>query len=215
MQLKDYYKILELEPSANLTDIKKSYRRLAQQFHPDKTHNDPYASARFDAIKEAYEVLTNPSKKAYYLQQRWYNQSTGIRKTQEIVTPASVIKQALELEKYVSRLDQFRMDKYGLHDYIAGLISDSNIATLNQFNDTGSNEQIIDIVLKCLKPLPLDLVLSLEKKLSTLNTGPAAKEKLISFIAEQENNHSRDRLRVWILLLTTLLLCLLIYFLSR
>ena len=215
MQLKDYYKILELEPSANLTDIKKSYRRLAQQFHPDKTHNDPYASARFDAIKEAYEVLTNPSKKAYYLQQRWYNQSTGIRKTQEIVTPASVIKQALELEKYVSRLDQFRMDKYGLHDYIAGLISDSNIATLNQFNDTGSNEQIIDIVLKCLKPLPLDLVLSLEKKLSTLNTGPAAKEKLISFIAEQENNHSRDRLRVWVLLLTTLLLCLLIYFLSR
>lgn len=215
MQLKDYYKILELEPSANLTDIKKSYRRLAQQFHPDKTHNDPYASARFDAIKEAYEVLTNPSKKAHYLQQRWYNQSTGIRKTQEIVTPASVIKQALELEKYVSRLDQFRMDKYGLHDYIAGLISDSNIATLNQFNDTGSNEQIIDIVLKCLKPLPLDLVLSLEKKLSTLNTGPAAKEKLISFIAEQENNHSRDRLRVWVLLLTTLLLCLLIYFLSR
>lgn len=215
MQLKDYYKILELEPSANLTDIKKSYRRLAQQFHPDKTHNDPYASARFDAIKEAYEVLTNPSKKAHYLQQRWYNQSTGIRKTQEIVTPASVIKQALELEKYVSRLDQFRMDKYGLHDYIAGLISDSNIATLNQFNDTGSNEQIIDIVLKCLKPLPLDLVLSLEKKLSTLNIGPAAKEKLISFIAEQENNHSRDRLRVWVLLLTTLLLCLLIYFLSR
>lgn len=215
MQLKDYYKILELEPSANLTDIKKSYRRLAQQFHPDKTYNDPYASARFDAIKEAYEVLTNPSKKAHYLQQRWYNQSTGIRKTQEIVTPASVIKQALELEKYVSRLDQFRMDKYGLHDYIAGLISDSNIATLNQFNDTGSNEQIIDIVLKCLKPLPLDLVLSLEKKLSTLNTGPAAKEKLISFIAEQENNHSRDRLRVWVLLLTTLLLCLLIYFLSR
>ena len=77
MQLKDYYKILEMEPSATLTEIKKAYRRLAQQYHPDKNSSDEYALTYFAEIKEAYEVLTNPAKKDYYLQQRWYQQSLG------------------------------------------------------------------------------------------------------------------------------------------
>ena len=63
MHLKDYYKILEVETSADLLEIKKAYRKLALQYHPDKNHNDPYATAQFSAIKEAYEVLTNPAKK--------------------------------------------------------------------------------------------------------------------------------------------------------
>jgi curved DNA-binding protein CbpA len=77
VQLKDYYYILELPPSAAGDEIKKAYRRLAHQYHPDKKNNDPYAAARFSDIKEAYEILSNPLKKDYYLQQRWYAQSIG------------------------------------------------------------------------------------------------------------------------------------------
>ena len=123
MHLKDYYAILEIETSASATEIKKSYRRLAQQFHPDKNQADPYAVAQFHQIKEAYEVLTNPSRKEYYLQQRWYNQSIGKKKTQDAITPVTVLKQSLELEKYVSTLDIFRMDKEGLEQYILELLS--------------------------------------------------------------------------------------------
>ena len=77
MQLKDYYSILELHPSATRDEIKKAYRRLAHQYHPDKKNNDPYAAAQFSNIKEAYEILSNPVKKDQYLQQRWYTQSIG------------------------------------------------------------------------------------------------------------------------------------------
>ncbi len=77
MQLKDYYTILELSPSASAGEIKKAYRRLAHQYHPDKKNNDPYAAAQFATIKEAYETLSNPSRKDHYLQQRWYAQSIG------------------------------------------------------------------------------------------------------------------------------------------
>ena len=113
MHLKDYYQLLGLQPSATLPEIKKAYRRLALQYHPDKNQNDPYATAQFTAIKEAYEVLTNPAKKEYYLQQRWYEQSIGKRKKEAVITPVAVLLQSLELEKYVSTIDVFRLDKEG------------------------------------------------------------------------------------------------------
>jgi curved DNA-binding protein CbpA len=71
LQLKDYYSILELPPSASADEIKKAYRRLAHLYHPDKKDNDPYAAAQFAVIKEAYETLSNPAQKECYLQQRW------------------------------------------------------------------------------------------------------------------------------------------------
>src|SRR5688572_11929274 len=113
MDFKDYYSILGLKPSATIPEIKKAYRHLALQHHPDKTGNDPYAAAQFAEIKEAYEVLTTPGRKHLYLQQRWYQQSTGNRRTAITVTPVNVLKQALELNRYVSKLDTSRMDKEG------------------------------------------------------------------------------------------------------
>jgi len=111
LQLKDYYEILELPSSASGDEIKKAFRKLAHQYHPDKKNGDPYAAVQFAAIKEAYEVLSNPAKKEYYLQQRWYAQSIAKKTKQETVTPVSILKQLLELNKYVSRLDMHRMDK--------------------------------------------------------------------------------------------------------
>ena len=75
-------------------------------------------------IKEAYEVLSNPSKKEYYLQQRWYDQAMNKKQTDIVVTPVTVLKQFLELDRYVSQLDVHRMDKEGLYDYICHLLSD-------------------------------------------------------------------------------------------
>ena len=148
MHLKDYYAILEIETSASATEIKKSFRRLAQQFHPDKNQADPYASAQFTEIKEAYEVLTNPSKKEYYLQQRWYNQSIGKRKKQDTITPVAILKHGLELERHVSTLDAFRMDKQGLEQYILELLSNETVNKLKQFEEPDIISQIVQTTLR-------------------------------------------------------------------
>ena len=66
MDYKDYYKVLELDRTADADAIKRAYRRLARKFHPDANPGDPKAEARFKEINEAHQVLSDPEKKARY-----------------------------------------------------------------------------------------------------------------------------------------------------
>lgn len=60
----DYYKILEVNRSASVSDIKKAYRRLALKWHPDKNpDNQDEATKKFKEISEAYEVLSDEKKR--------------------------------------------------------------------------------------------------------------------------------------------------------
>lgn len=62
----DYYEILGLPRDAGAADIKKAYRRLARQYHPDVNHGDEQAEEKFKEINEAYEVLSDPQKRQIY-----------------------------------------------------------------------------------------------------------------------------------------------------
>ena len=76
MSMKDYYRILEVSESASQEDIKKSYRRLAKQYHPDTHPGDKAAEDRFKAISEAYQVLGDEQKRQKYDQMRKYGGGT-------------------------------------------------------------------------------------------------------------------------------------------
>ncbi|MBA0791714.1 hypothetical protein Gohar_016280 [Gossypium harknessii] len=63
----DYYKILKVSSNVNDEDLKKAYKRLAMKWHPDKNPlNNEDAEAKFKQIVEAYEVLSDPQKRAVY-----------------------------------------------------------------------------------------------------------------------------------------------------
>lgn len=66
MDVKDYYTTLGVARGADEKEIKKAYRKLAQQFHPDKNPGDKSAEQRFKEINEAYTVLSDPDKRAKY-----------------------------------------------------------------------------------------------------------------------------------------------------
>lgn len=64
--MKDYYQILGIDRSASADDIKRAFRRLARETHPDANPNDPTAEVRFREIAEAYEVLSDPVRRERY-----------------------------------------------------------------------------------------------------------------------------------------------------
>ncbi len=75
MAFVDYYKILGVDKNIPQKDVRAAYRKRAKQFHPDLHPNDPKAKAKFQALNEAYEVLSDPDKRAKYDQfgENWKN----------------------------------------------------------------------------------------------------------------------------------------------
>ena len=66
MEKRDYYEILEVGKTATADEIKKAYRKKAIQYHPDKNPGDKTAEEKFKEAAEAYDVLSNPDKRARY-----------------------------------------------------------------------------------------------------------------------------------------------------
>jgi molecular chaperone DnaJ len=75
MAKEDYYSILGISRNAKDSDVKKAYRRLARKTHPDVNPGDKAAEERFKKIQEAYDVLSDPKKRAIYDQYGFYSEN--------------------------------------------------------------------------------------------------------------------------------------------
>ena len=62
----DLYAILEVSRDCTEEELKKSYRRLARQYHPDTSPGDASAEAHFKEVSQAYEILSDPERRANY-----------------------------------------------------------------------------------------------------------------------------------------------------
>src|SRR5438876_348794 len=74
---KDYYQVLGVPETATVDEIKKAFRRLAKQYHPDRNPDNAQAAERFKEINEAQDVLSDPAKRKRYDQVRRYGAYAG------------------------------------------------------------------------------------------------------------------------------------------
>src|SRR6185295_13134781 len=77
MQGPDYYKLLGVPRTAKPEDIKKAYRKLARQYHPDVNPGSSKSEDRFKEISEAFEVLSDPKKREIYDSYGYYSEQAA------------------------------------------------------------------------------------------------------------------------------------------
>lgn len=122
----------------------------------------------------------------------------------------------LELDKYTHTLDEHRMDKNGLYDYICSILSDEAIQKLNSFKDPAINKEIILSALKSGRLLPWPLVEAFADRLKTIHPADEpAEEGIQKFKRHKKQVHYWERKRTIVVLLIVLALCLGIFFTAK
>lgn len=215
--VKDYYSTLQISPQASSQDIKKAYRKMALRYHPDKHPDDLYAAAYFAEIQEAYKILIDPLLRSQYHQQRWLSQSQG--KTYQDLSPATPQRFAqacVRLREWVQDQDEFRINRPALLARLLQILSKSEIEMMRQFQDDGTMLRCMDLLTDAVKPLTEEeWQICKPHFLQLAGHHPRALDK-IAQVDDLIAWKKRASMQQWLAVLgVTLLVCVMIYFLSK
>jgi len=211
--LKDHYKILGVPPGAGRNDIKKAYRVLAMQYHPDKNPDNPFAEARFIEIQEAYSVLYDPIARKVYDDERWLNGMGARTDYFRTVTPEWLLDVSRKLNQSLASMDIHRISHGALQQYILLILADAHLGVLLNHADRAANDAIIAELLKAADNLELKYLKEITQRLQTL----AGEDRQIQLTIKnawlaKERKELRAKLFPYIILAITLLLCVFMYF---
>jgi hypothetical protein len=211
-QVKDYYKILELPTTATLQEVKRSFRRLAQQYHPDKNDGSPMAAAQFREIQEAYQTLSDPKKREAYHYQRWYVRSTGKPFARVPLTPTHILQECRLLQQYVASMNMFHLQFDAVSSHIRELLNENAMGLLLEQNDVAINHAIIQSVLTSIQPLPQKYFIPIAHLLLQLaGDDGAIRSTIEQALTNKKQRHIWDKYKWVLVLVITALICWLIY----
>ncbi|WP_205528285.1 J domain-containing protein [Flavobacterium psychrotrophum] len=166
--MKNYYHILGLSPDCAPADIKKAYRQLAVQHHPDKNNGDKASEERFKEISEAYTILIEDDTRSEYDYLKGYKttyRSVLFQAGQP--TPVTFLTQFQRIKTTVLNAGG-RINRQALFKVLEDLLSDTNIHLLVRERDIVVNSRIMDEVLTCCVFLEDDAKAVLHTKLLKL-----------------------------------------------
>lgn len=203
-----------MEPKATTEEIKKAFRRLAHEFHPDKNQENPFAQARFISIQEAYTILTHVEKRANYDHERWL--SGRFNKKTTILTPEFINIEIIKLKEHLATLDVYRMNKQLLHEYLLFLLSDEKLAILNLKSDENTTNAITNNIIGITELLPVYFALPVLQKLRLLAmTKPFVSDAINTQYQRRIKEQKLQKMQPWFVVFIVITLLTTMYLYSK
>src|ERR1700759_3096277 len=159
MQLKDYYKILNVKSDATPLAIKQSYRKLAMKYHPDKNPDDILSAQVFGEIAEAYNVLSDAFARKEYNFKRYHTAPEEYVKPAETIE--SLLMKAQNLKMKLLQVDPFRFNKEALLYSLKQLLP-LNVADVLKTNEI-QQKIFLETIVSCSKMLTSVQIKNLSK----------------------------------------------------
>ncbi|MBS1584110.1 MAG: J domain-containing protein [Bacteroidetes bacterium] len=215
MRIKDHYKTLGISPAATLQDIKKAYRKLAFQYHPDQNPDNAFAEANFKEIQEAYSILSHVGKRRQYDEERWLMGMGNKAREQQAITPQWILAECRKLVHHMSAIDTYRMSHRSLRDYISLLLSDAHIGVLKNHNDTLADQAIIQEILTATHHMQYDYMLDVCERLIQIAPDQPTRDNIAGELEKHRKRAGFDKYFAFFILISAILLALFMYFYGR
>jgi molecular chaperone DnaJ len=211
MPVKDYYALLDVKPGADTGTIKKAFRKLALQHHPDKRQANDQHDAYFREIQEAYSILSDPHKRDEYHYKRWLENAMG-HALDKSLSAADILKIFLQTEKFVQQSDKYRMDHLWLGRQIINLFTAERLLIITQANDADMIREVNRIGLSLAENLNLEDTLKLAEQFKAkLPNASDFEDRWNRCIENKKRKLKMEGLKLPIAIGITLLICYLIY----
>jgi hypothetical protein len=187
-----------------MEEIRKSYRRLAMKFHPDKNPEDALANQQFLKVKEAYDLLSDTDLR------KEYDRRHGFTYNRHAPPPTvpMIMAETVALRKYVESLNLHTLDHDALAYHLKKLLTHQRIELLQHHADEKTLVQFRDEMIRASTPLHFRL---LEDALDPLGELLAGKtnllDPLVTYQKERKRAMKMHRVIPWFVILITFLLC--------
>lgn len=168
--MKDHYRTLGIHPKATAEEVKKAYRALARQHHPDADPDNPFAAARFRELGEAYAVLSSPAQRRRYHEDRWLS-GLSAHDRRGPVTPDTLLRDAHKLAAHLRTVDRAHMNHAALRDLLLFLLSDAHLAILHSSGDGERQALVCEALLQSAAALKPGFFDAVAPRLSAVSPG--------------------------------------------
>jgi len=215
MAVKDYYLILGVKTGADIPAVKRAFRKLAMQYHPDKTGNTHANTHYFREIQEAYQTLSDPYKREQYLYTRWLEKSMG-HQLDKSLSADEILQLFLKAEQYLSQTDFYSTDKQLLYHQLLSTFSEKRLQTILEANHPLQINTTLQLAMRLSARLNAEHSMNLKEHFKNLlELDEACRISWQKMILIQKKEASQEKWKLPILLLITLAICLAIYWGSK
>ena len=215
MPVKDYYATLRIPQGADASSIKKAFRSLAMEYHPDKRGENAENDHYFREIQEAYGILSDLKLREEYHYQRWLEKSMG-HQLDTFIQPAQILQLFIKAEHYISSTDGFRTDKTSLFNHVYRLFSLARLEAILSENNPAMEATTLQMAIRMAKHLNLEGSLFMADHLKKiLEKHPHEAKDWEKLIGKKKQEQRIEQLKVPLVLALTLLICLLIFLLGK